>query len=180
MRVSLTAEDVADARVLAERTYEVFRTTRGYYRNTPSSHLIGKLGEIATEAFLEGKGLAVEPKFRDAGMEARADIDILDPLVRVEVKTWDAMWWSFWGRCVATGQIGDLLRKADLVIWVTIAEPGSDKPVPRVMGWSTVDEVASAEVRWTGPKGRQVQNHQLDPDDLRAPEGLAGYLGSLS
>lgn len=175
--IRLVQEDVHLARELADRTYATFAAARGFYRNTPTSHLIGKLGEISAQRWVEAEGFETTPLFADATLQAEADLACNG--YRIEVKTWDARWWPDWGRCVATGQGDALERKADAVLWLSIAAALGDSPVVTVHGWSTIKDVLRAPVRWTGPAGRKVKNHQLDLPDLRSSEALLEKLRGL-
>lgn len=171
--VRLDAEDMALAHHLADETYATFAASRGYYRNTPASHVMGKIGEIAMDRWLTAHGWRVDPLYTAPEQVRSADLEVAG--IRVEVKTWDDRWWTVWGRCVAVGQVPALREKCDSVVWLSTT-PAKDSAVVHLHGWSTVADVEQAPVRWTGPKGRQVQNHQLDAEELRDPASFLDLL----
>jgi hypothetical protein len=109
--VELTAEQVVDAEHLAEATYQKWRAYRGNYPNRLATHRMGKLAEVAVEAWATGlHGPTVEPVFRDLDRDAEADVVIGD--CRVEVKSWAAVNWETMGRCVRPNQLRYLEAKA--------------------------------------------------------------------
>jgi hypothetical protein len=171
----LSDADVELAEHLAEQTLARFAQRSGYYNNTSNSHLIGKYGEIAAARWLESEGLNVDAPFMD---EARTrEADLVWNGFRLDVKTWTARFWPQWGRCVAVNQVGALAAKADGILWLTVEATAGRSPSVRVEGWSTMDDIRAAEVRWTGPaNGRKVQNHQLDPEALRPAADLIEVL----
>lgn len=162
--IVLSTDEYARAVELSEATLATFRRNPGYYRNTSNSHLIGKIGEIGTASWFEEVGYTVDRLYEQIGCEQ--ECDLLCDGRRVEVKTWTARWWPAWGRCVAVGQLPALARKADFILWTT-AEVRAATAAVSLQGWSTIEDIKSAPVRWTGPSGKQVQNHQLDKADLR-------------
>lgn len=175
-RVALSPDEVRLATMLADDSLDKFRSTRGYYRNTSRSHLLGKLGEVASELWLRQSGFDPVPLFREPGAEIQSDVVVNG--LRVEVKTWDSQWWDKWGRCVAIGQVQALRAKADVVLWLTVVGPMTATPIAEIHGWSTIEDVSSAPTLWTGPEGRQVHNHQLRVADLRNPDRLLQELAS--
>jgi hypothetical protein len=162
--VRLGATDLVRARELAETSYNKFANSRGYYRNTPNSHIVGKIGEIAAESWLKSAHLPVFSLYDDATQAQSADLEIAG--IRIEVKAWTHDWWADWGRCIAVGQLAALREKSDCVLWVS-AKVTVDSALVFFHGWSTVREVEQAPVRWTGPTGRKVKNHQLNQESLR-------------
>lgn len=183
--VVLSAADVAWCVETGRKTHHEFVDRTGFYRNLLSSHVIGKFGERAAEAWLErevvGRGSIVS-HFRDWAELRRCDIEITEPAsLRIEVKTWNANFWARWGRCVQPGQLPKLRLQADVVLWARLAEHASDAVVEGrapgpitvlIIGHSTVDDVANAPLRNTGPTGKTIQNHQLDEGDIRRAEAL--------
>lgn len=168
--VRLWAEELAYARSLGEGTFRAFGGNRGYYRNTTNSHLIGKVGEVAVARWFEEHGYAVDRLFEEPGHEQ--ECDLLCGGRRVEVKTWTAKYWASWGRCVAVGQVPALRKKADFIVWVT-ADVHESTALVVLQGWSSIEDVLASPVRWTGPAGKQVENHQLNESELRAISRLA-------
>jgi hypothetical protein len=163
--VSLTEDEVAEAKRLADATYALFKSRRGYYPNTPGSHLKGKLGEVAVAKWATALGFEVRPLFRDISLTSREDVVIGS--VRVEVKTWDHTTWTDMGRCVTPGQLRGLRGKADAIIWCSV--DGSDVTLH---GWSTVDDVGAQPVTMTGPEHRLIPNHQVPAGLVRPLEDL--------
>jgi hypothetical protein len=164
INVQLGAEDLLRARGLADASYAKFAAFPGHYRNTPQSHIIGKIGEIAAESWLKADLLPVSSLFDDPALMQAADLEVAG--IRIEVKAWNHNWWAPWGRCIAVGQLAALREKSDCVLWVS-AKTINESAIAYVHGWSTVPEVEQAPIRWTGPEGREVRNHQLDLDALR-------------
>jgi hypothetical protein len=162
--IVLSSEEYEHALALSEATLATFRGHRGYYRNTSNSHLVGKVGEVAAASWFEDAEYSVVRLFEQLGQEQQCDL--LCDGRRIEVKTWSARWWPMWGRCVAVGQLPALAAKADFVLWVT-ADIADATAAVRLQGWSSIDDVHTAPIRWTGPSGKEVQNHQLDAADLR-------------
>lgn len=171
----LGAEDLARARELADASYRQFANSRGYYRNTPNSHVVGKIGEIAAENWLKSANLPVRSLFDDPNQLQSADLEIAD--IRLEVKTWTNDYWTDWGRCIAVGQLTALQQKSDCVLWLS-ATTAENTSVVFFHGWSTLSDIAEAPIRWTGPSGRQVKNHQLELKSLRDVSELLETLQS--
>lgn len=162
--VRLGAKDLARATELAETSYNQFADSRGYYRNTHNSHIVGKIGEVAAESWLKSAHLPVRSLFDEPNQIQSADIAIAD--IRIEVKTWRNEYWANWGRCIAVGQVAALRAKSDCVLWLS-ATTTKDSALVFFHGWSTLPEIEQAPIRWTGPSGRQVKNHQLESERLR-------------
>ena len=162
--VRLGATDLARARELADASYIKFANSHGYYRNTPNSHIVGKIGEIAAESWLKSAHLPVFSLYDDPTRVQSADLEIAG--IRIEVKAWTHDWWADWGRCIAVGQLAALREKSDCVLWVS-AKTTVDSALVFIHGWSTVPEVEQAPIRWTGPNGRKVENYQLESEGLR-------------
>ena len=173
--VRLEAGDLARARALADASYMKFANSPGYYRNTPNSHVIGKIGEIAAENLMKSANLPVRSLYEDPYQIRSADLQIGD--IRLEVKTWTNDYWTDWGRCVAVGQLATLRQKCDCVIWVSATTADHSAQV-FFHGWSTLQDIAMAPIRWTGPSGRQVKNHQLELGSLRDVSELLEALQS--
>ena len=152
----------------------------GHYRNQWTSHLVGRLGEVAAEQCFSNRGLAVLAHFRFPEREAMCDIEIA--ATRFDVKTWSAAFWNDLGRCVAVNQLPVLERKADCVLWCVLHENASlpkdawlaQKSVRVALwGYSTLTDIRQSPVCLTGRPGmRQVQNHQVAEKDIRPLDEL--------
>lgn len=174
--ITLSPADVAWARETAHQSGQRWSAQPGHYTNALRSHFIGKLGELAVEKCLLERGLRLDAHFRHPERESLCDIVVklrgYHALTRLEVKTWSRVHWTDLGRCIAVEQLPALEKKADLVLWCVTDAPGMDDDAQPVMveivGWSTLDEVRAAPVRWTGTGAmRRVQNYQLDEASLR-------------
>lgn len=163
----ITAEELAAATELAEKTLEMFAGRSGYYNNNINSHLRGKLGEIAVSTFLRSRDLTTDDLWKD--LQRIGDADVVVPSrFRADVKTWDHRYWPDYGRCVSVSQFPKLRTKADAIIWCTSDSTIRAGMAVTIEGWNTMEDIAQAPRRHTGPPNRrQVYNHQLDPDSLR-------------
>jgi hypothetical protein len=172
--------DFARATSLAYQTYLRFQARSGYYNNTPNSHLRGKLGEIACQRWCEFNDIVNEALFEDPEQIGEADLVVRDDADhRIEVKTWDETGWDQWGRCIAVPQLPKLRAKADCVLWCTSPKVLVAGIRVMLVGWNTVDDIAAAPRRWTGPAwGRQVDNYQLDSQTIRPMAALLKELGT--
>ncbi len=175
--ITLTGAELDRAEVLAEATFQRFKSVDGYYTNFKRSHLRAKIGEIAAARWLVERGLVIDGAFEDSSRISACDIVVSTPGVsapgtRIEVKTWGAENWSTLGRCVAVGQFKKIWAKADIILWGT-----TDEHTVVLRGWSTVDDVAVWPVRMTGPaQGRKVENLQGEEEDLRPMSALLGFI----
>lgn len=166
--MDLTPTDIGLAVRLADASYQRFAQHNGHYRNMRSSHLVGKLGEVAVDKYFSSlqPRRIVQSHYRDPDMEALCDLTFGQ--TRIEVKTWSAEYWAEWGRCVAVAQMDTVQRKADVIVWCS-----EQSPTVSIHGWSTPDELARVPAKLTGPAGHRVLNHQLSVDKLHNTE----YLG---
>jgi len=163
--VTIDEEQFAEAYELAEATMEVFASRPGHYTNSFSSHLRGKVGEIAVTHVLGEFGISCDPLWRDLSLLSSADVHT--PSFRADVKSWSSRYWEDLGRCVAVGQLEKLRDKADVVVWCQTHHELVAGMRVAVMGWNSVEEVASAPRLFTGPKsGRQVENYQVPVEDV--------------
>ena len=179
--IKIPADHVQWAMDAARVSSKRWESKKGHYNNNLNSHFKGKLGELAVESYLLSANLKIDSHFRFAEREKLADIVIkvkgYNKVFRIEVKTWSAIYWADLGRCIAKNQLTDLQKKADAVIWcVTDLQEMMDTPAPvhvQLTGWSTIDDVAKAPVKFTGmDKMRKVENHQLAESDLRGMESF--------
>ncbi len=175
VQMTLSPADVAWTRETARQSAQRWAAQPGHYTNALRAHLIGKLGELAVEHALLTRGLRLDAHFRHPERESLCDIVVkrrgYRALTRLEVKTWSRAHWPELGRCIAVEQFPLLQKKADVVIWCVTDPPDpAEAPAPAVVdlvGWSTLEEVRAAPVRWTGAGAmRRVQNHQLDASTL--------------
>lgn len=180
-QITLSAEHTQWAFDTAKASAKRWSTSEGYYTNQFSSHFKGKLGELAVEQFLFEQGFNIDTHFRFAERENLCDIVVkikrYEKVCRLEVKTWDKKFWAELGRCIAVEQTPDLNKKADVVIWCTVAIPNLKAPPASAMvdlaGWSYVSEIVKAPVKFTGgEKMRKIQNHQLMENELHGMHEL--------
>ncbi|MCA2000971.1 MAG: hypothetical protein LDL51_03810 [Chloroflexi bacterium] len=177
--VEVPAADVRWAAEAARASLARWKNQRGYYNNRLNSHFKGKLGELAVERFLLAQNLKIDSHFRFPDREKLADIVVklrgYAKILRLEVKTWSRDYWRELGRCIAVDQFTDLKKKADIVVWCAVdANAAMDMPAKVLLaGWSTMDEIAKASIRFTGLENmRKVENRQLAETDLREMSGL--------
>lgn len=177
--IELPSDDVHWAAETARESFARWESERGYYNNRFNSHFKGKLGELAVEKFLLAQNLKLDSHFRFADREKLADIVVkirgYRKVLRLEVKTWSREYWQALGRCISVDQFPDLKKKADVVVWcVADANTAMDAPAKvLVAGWSTMDEISTAPIRFTGLDNmRKVENHQLAEAGLRAMGSL--------
>lgn len=166
--VVITDDELRQATELAEATLRLFGNARGHYTNNLNSHLRGKLGEIACARWLTTNGVRIEPVFCDTKRMRECDIIASDvATLRLDVKTWDEAHWAGLGRCVAADQLGKLEAKADGVLWCVSSSKLVAGMRVGLSGWSSTADIRAAPRRWTGPPGgRQVDNHQVDPERI--------------
>ncbi len=175
--ITLTEAELDRAEVLAEATFQMFKSFGGHYTNSKRSHLRGKIGEIAAARWLVERDLAIDEAFEDQSRINACDIVVSTPGVsapgtRIEVKTWGAEFWGTLGRCVAVGQLKKIREEVDIILWGT-----TDEHTVILRGWSTVDDVAVWPVRMTGPaQGRKVENLQGEEENLRPMNALLGFI----
>lgn len=173
-RLELASGEVEEARVLADATYERFRSEAGHYRNLQRSHFIGKLAEFAVEKWMRSEGLDPDAAFRDP--DRVGEPDLLLKKAGVEVKCWRPDTWDEWGRCVTPAQIRTIARKSEAVVWAIVDDEATPIHVD-VVGWNTPEDIAATELRATGPDYRPVMNHQLAANALRDPGELLSRFG---
>ena len=163
--ITLAPEIKEIASILAERSFARYKNVAGHYRNTPNSHLVGKLGECAAFFWLSEQGCNTTPLFLDSKRDREADM-IVDSH-RVEIKTWSEQHWENLGRAVAVTQYPSIQKKADRILFVSVEGVDSSEPVARLRGWVEVEAFAGMEPKMTGVAGRQIHNLQIEPDQLK-------------
>ena len=154
---------------------------RGYYANKLRTHLVGRLGEIAAEAWLSRclKGYRLVPAFRDLSRDKDCDIElrVSHRVARVEVKTWSEQHWPELGRCVAVGQLDALRAKAAVILWCILANGDAEVTIA---GWNLLSDLDGLEPVWTGPPSRRkVHNLQMPLERLREPSTLNSEMDRL-
>lgn len=164
-RVALGSVEIDLARQLAGQTLSRYQESSGHYRNTPNSHLIGRLGELACEKWMVERA-PTESIFRELAREN--ECDILFDRIRVEVKTWQDVFWGKWGRCIAVKQMHSIRKKADVVVWCSTDGILNGQARVELRGWNPISDLDSVTPVWTGPEGKQVHNYQLSESQLRS------------
>ena len=179
-KILLESTDVYWAIQSASASIKKWSRQTGYYNNRFDSHFKGKLGELAAEKYLLEKGYKLDSHFRFPDRENLSDLVIkikrYTEVCRIEVKTWDARYWFELGRCIAVEQYSDLKKKADVILWCVIdlkdVEMLLENPkevTVSLMGWSKIEEIATASVKDTGIGGmRKVKNYQLLETNLHS------------
>ena len=166
--IELLPIEIARARQLAELTHAKYADRPGHYRNLLSSHLVGRIGEIAALEYLARRRLDPVPYFHQLDMDSSCDIDTAAG--RCEVKTWSWEHWESWGRAIAAGQLPSLQQKADFILWCALKDPDGRARV-RIMGWSMVADITGSP-EWMGPAEHQILNYQLKESELRDLDSL--------
>lgn len=182
MEIFLDASDVRWAVESASTSLARWSGQAGYYPNQFSSHFKGRLGELAVEKYLLQNGRRLDSHFRFVERENLCDLviklDNSSNLRRVEVKTWDALYWPELGRCISVEQYPNLKKKADVILWCVVAAGAADRQLKQtegeavlLIGWSTLLEISSAPIRETGVgKMRKIRNYQLGENDVHTME----------
>ena len=162
---------------LATETLALFAKSHGHYTNSLNSHLRGKIGELACADWLSEKGVHCERVFEVITRIAEADL--VTRILRLDVKTWDERYWHEMGRCVAVAQLATLKSKADAVLWCVTPQTLGPGIAVVIVGWNTLDDVATAQRCWTGPAGkRQVYNYQVELSAVRPLDELVNRTAS--
>ena len=170
----------------ADESMARWASSPGHYRNQWTSHLVGRLGEIAAEQFLLSHGVQVQAHFRFPERENLCDIELFpagrEPSVRLDVKTWSEAFWPDLGRCIAVNQLEALDHKAKGILWCIVHESARRSQAiwqtqeavrVSIAGYSTISDVHQAPIRLTGRAGMpQVRNHQIAEQDLRPLDEL--------
>lgn len=159
----LNAETKTLATLLADNSFAKYQNVRGHYRNSYSSHLVGKIGELAAFIWLRDEGF--NPQLNVIDPKADKLCDIETDIGRVEVKTWKAKHWDDLGRAITVSQLASIKKKADLVLWC-VADDVEAEPTVEIKGWNPVDVLDKNEPLMTGAIGRQVFNYQIAVDDI--------------
>ena len=167
----LNSETKQAALLLAEASFQKYSKVFGHYRNTANSHLVGRLGEFAAYLHLDMNKLEPIPHFLDISKDRECDID--SKVGRIEVKTWTAVHWQDWGRCVSVNQYPSVRKKADVILWCTADEIESETPKIEFKGWSEVASIEGLEPKMTGAEGRQIHNYHFEESDLHPISSLA-------
>jgi len=176
----------------ADESLARWTSSPGHYRNQLTSHLVGRLGEIAAEQFLLSHGVQVQAHFRFLEREGLCDIELVHASgaspVRLDVKTWSEAFWPDLGRCVAVNQLQALEHKADGILWC-ISHASARRPRAiwqtldavrvSIAGYSTISDVRQAPICLTGRAGMpQVKNHQIAEQGLRPLNELISLLSN--
>lgn len=168
-------EDFEHAKSLAGETLALFESRAGHYKNSLNSHLRGKIGEIAATTALESLGLEPDRMWADTSKLSLADVEVAGRF-RANVKTWDRRYWLTMGRCIAVNQLPRLRNKAEAVIWCQTDSNLAPGMEVQVLGWNALDDVVLAPRRLTGPpRGRKVDNYQLDIGEIRPLVSILDY-----
>ena len=161
----LNSETKKAASLLAEKTFERYRNAPGHYRNTANSHLVGHLGEFAAFIWFRDNGFEPEASFSDPSKDR--DCDIVTNIGRVEVKTWNEIYWENWGRAVTVSQYPSIKRKADFIFWCSVDDIQSETPKVSFRGFNEVGIFEEVSPMLTGTPGRMINNLQLDISQMK-------------
>lgn len=158
---SLQPEDIEVALEEARKSFLRHQQTQGHYKNTPRTHAVGKLGELAADQWFRFQGFEVVSNWLDPNKEYLADLVVEG--VTIEVKTWSLHFWAEFGRGIAVAQFEKVARKAVAVLWVTLDT--SYEQVSRAdltfRGYSMIDDIRAAPVVETTWNGQTVPNRQV-------------------
>ncbi len=180
IKISLEIADVKWAIQVASTSIGKWSGQAGYYDNRINSHFKGKLGELAVEKYLLENGHKLDSHFRFPDRENLSDLVIkikkYTEVCRLEVKTWDAKYWSELGRCISVAQYPDLKKKADIILWCVVDLKDVDALLKNphevavsLAGWSKLEEIADAPIKDTGIGGmRRIRNYQLLETNLHS------------
>jgi len=168
VEVHFDDEEVAQALELAQAALEAAEEAmrngmRARYQNTPNSHMVGKLGEYAVEAWLQNRGVLDSSPFRDPTLTDAPDLVAAGQ--GVEVKAWSVDGWADWGRCVTPGQLPRIAARAAYIVWVVVSA-AEEARFAAIQGWSTPAEVEARPISETGPAQRPVRNRQVPLDQM--------------
>jgi hypothetical protein len=152
------------AESLARDTFEKYRNVKGHYRNLLSSHTIGRYGEMGAYQYFVNRRIDAYPYFANEEYDALCDIST--KIGRCEVKTWNADFWSDWGRAVSVAQLPYLEKKADFILWCSTTTVQNLIKV-NIHGWNTLADLKIRPPLMTGPADKQVENYQLRIEELR-------------
>jgi hypothetical protein len=152
------------ATLLAQNSFAKYQHVRGHYRNSYSSHFVGKIGELTAFIWLREAGLNPVLNVIDPKADKLCDIDT--DVGRIEVKTWNEKYWDDLGRAITVSQLSSIQKKADVVLWCVANDVEADEPMVAIKGWNAVSEIDMKEPLMTGALGRQVYNYQIAIDDV--------------
>ena len=181
MIIEMTKQKINEAKGLAEVTHKRFCGLRGHYNNTPKSHFLGHLGEIAYETYFHSNNYKTDSLFRESSSTKNCDIVLTSDSekIRIEVKTWSEHYWEDLGRCIAVDQIEKLKNKCDIIVWCIVKQPVPDYFSETIscfidVGlWSTLNDISESPVRLTGRcRMRKVNNFQVDIGRIRSEDEL--------
>lgn len=116
MKITLARPHIEDAIALGSASLARFANVGGRYNNYFNSHVKGRLGEIAMDAFFRDAGYKTKPLYRTD--DTVCDLLVLGdvPYPRLEVKTWSSDHWGDLGRCIQVGQLPKIERVADAIV----------------------------------------------------------------
>ena len=166
----LNAEAKTLATLLAQNSFAKYQHVRGHYRNSYSSHFVGKIGELAAFIWLREAGL--NPVLNVIDPRADKLCDIQSDVGRIEVKTWKEKHWDELGRAITVSQLSSIQKKADVVLWVVAKDVEAEELHVAIKGWNAVSELDMKEPLMTGAVGRQVYNYQLAVEQLHGIDQL--------
>lgn len=160
MRIFLTEKELNLARKLAEDTASV-KWVGEHYPNTPESHLVGKMGEIAAAKLYYMAGVDIRPMFKFNRFDT-PDIIVND--VGVEVKCWSLHNFARLGRAVTVGQYPKLKERSFIVIWAAVLDTHSVD----LCGWNYISDLSRYTPKpYTQPGGKVVENYQVPMPEMR-------------
>ena len=157
---------------LALATFEKYRETKGHYRNSIKSHVIGRYGELGCYQFFINRNIEAHPNFTDLDNDASCDIQTA--LGRCEVKTWNIPFWEQWGRAVSVAQLPYLEKKADFILWCSAGVVSNLIRID-IHGWNTVADMTIRPPMLMGPANNQVENYQVEINEMRPIQSLVEF-----
>ena len=160
-------QDLVLANFLAVQSQQIYESKvqnrkSPYQQNNLRSHLVGKIGEIcAGNLFIEMNrnmkwGASIEQSYLDPNKDASCDIIIND--IRIEIKTWRPSDWFKYGPCISERQAIKLHNKADIIVYGVYDK---FKSTFSLVGWNTINDIASVKAQYTGTPGREVLNRVM-------------------
>ncbi len=134
-----------------------------YGFNHPHSHFVGMVCEHAAFVLFNeielstGKNLNIDPIFQNSKRDGECDLKVND--LRIEVKGIKYKSWKDFGPCVSTRQYENIIKKADVVLWVLYNEKKQEFSFE---GFNYVKDIGLQPIILTGVEGRpKIENYPV-------------------